>query len=196
MTCQRELLLFGVALGHPGCHTYPVLPITPVTGLHLGVEHPSLAPEQHHHPHGDEQVREADQAMIGEVLAHAVRQREQRSDRHAAAALAPEAHQPAEPLGHEGAQVVEQRGGFLRMRAAVRGQVALPAIMAGHGGGLVQPCPGRCRAAGWGRGAACAMGHAWASFWRDSWRRQRRLTQVPSCRQCPGNANPPLSLCL
>src|SRR5688572_27142033 len=52
--------------------SYPFLPVAPVAALDLGVEGPPLAPEHQHHPHDDDQVREADQALVGQVLAQTV----------------------------------------------------------------------------------------------------------------------------
>ena len=105
------------------CLPYPVLPVTPVAVLNLGVERPSLAPEQHHDPQSDKQVRKVDQAVVGQVLAQSMRQRHHGGVDHVATTLAPEPEQRAERLGDEGAEVIE-RGRRVVAGMTVRGRVA------------------------------------------------------------------------
>lgn len=79
-----------------------------MTALDLGVEDPSLAPEQHKHPGEDQQVGEARQPAHCEVLAQLMRGPEQHHRGHAPASGVPEVPEGAGGVGGEGAAVVDQ----------------------------------------------------------------------------------------
>lgn len=124
-----------------GSVTYPVLPIAPMTLLNPAMEHPSLAPEQDHNPHRNQQMRHVEQPRRREVPTRLAQRPGDGRENHVAAAVEPELPQRPGTVGEEGGQVVEQR---VRARVATGGaaegreSVAL-AITGSHG--EVQPCP-------------------------------------------------------